>query len=83
MDTNASQWLPQTGFLRIRQILSVIPISASAWWAGVASGKYPPAIKLGARTTVWRAEDIYALIETLGQNAKLSDAPSHRAPKAD
>ncbi len=41
-----------------KEILSVIPISASAWWAGVASGKYPPAIKLGARTTVWRAEDI-------------------------
>ena len=83
MDTKTRLWIPQTGFLRIRQILSVIPISASAWWAGVASSKYPPAIKLGARTTVWRAEDIHALIESLGQTSKSSDEPSRRTTKAD
>lgn len=59
--------IPKTGFLRINQILALLPISASSWWAGVASGKYPKAIKLGARTTVWRAEDIHALIEKLGK----------------
>lgn len=67
MDTKTCLWIPHTGFLRIRQILSVIPVSPSSWWAGVASGKYPRPIKLGSRTTVWRAEDIHMLIETLGQ----------------
>ncbi|MCC6917268.1 AlpA family phage regulatory protein [Nitrosomonas sp.] len=55
--------LPDTGFVRLPQILSLIPISRSAWWAGIREGKFPQGIKLGAKTTVWRAEDIRALIE--------------------
>ena len=57
--------LPTTGFVRLPQILSVIPISKSAWWAGVKSGKYPASIKLGGRTTCWKASDIADLIERL------------------
>lgn len=55
--------LPDTGFVRLPQILALIPISRSAWWAGVREGKYPKGIKLGSKTTVWRAEDIRALIQ--------------------
>ena len=54
--------LPETGFVRLPQILSLIPISRSAWWAGIREGKFPKGIKLGTKTTVWRAEDIRALI---------------------
>ena len=54
--------LPDTGFVRLPQILSLIPISRSAWWAGIREGKFPQGIKLGSKTTVWRAEDIRALI---------------------
>ena len=54
--------LPETGFVRLPQILSLIPISRSAWWAGIREGKLPKGIKLGTKTTVWRAEDIRALI---------------------
>ena len=73
--------LPETGFLRLPQILGnsestppitpLIPVGKSAWWEGVKSGRYPKPIKLGPRTTAWRAEDIRALIEQLGnQGAK-------------
>lgn len=55
--------LPDTGFVRLPQILSLIPISRSAWWAGIREGKFPQGIKLGSKTTVWRAEDIRHLIE--------------------
>lgn len=54
--------LPETGFLRLPQVLALIPISRSAWWAGIKDGKYPKGIKLGSKTTVWRAEDIRKLI---------------------
>ncbi|WP_137719957.1 helix-turn-helix transcriptional regulator [Methylobacillus flagellatus] len=54
--------LPATGFVRLPQILEVIPIGKSTWWAGVKSGKYPAPVKLGENTTVWKAEDIHALI---------------------
>ena len=55
--------LPETGFVRLPQILSLIPISRSAWWAGIREGKFPQGIKLGSKTMVWRAEDIRHLIE--------------------
>ena len=58
--------LPETGFIRLPQVLQFIPISKSAWWAGVASGRYPAAVKLSERTTCWRAEDIRKLIESAG-----------------
>jgi prophage regulatory protein len=56
--------LPETGFLRIGEVLKFIPVGRSSWWAGVAAGRYPQSFKLGPRTTVWRVEDIRALIET-------------------
>lgn len=54
--------LPETGFVRLPQVLAIIPISRSAWWAGIREGKFPKGIKLGSKTTVWRADDIRALI---------------------
>ena len=55
--------IPSTGFLRLPQIMQLFPISRSAWWQGCRAGRYPKPIKLGPRTTVWRAEEIKAFIE--------------------
>lgn len=67
--------LPETGLVRLSQILGnkkngippIIPVSKSAWWAGVASGRFPAAIKLSERTTCWRVEDIRSLIQSAGR----------------
>ncbi|MEQ8557744.1 MAG: AlpA family phage regulatory protein [Henriciella sp.] len=59
--------LTETGFLRLKSILAPygpIPVSKSTWWAGVKDGRFPKPMKLGARVTVWRVEDIRELIET-------------------
>ena len=62
--------LPDVGYVRLRTILSVFPVSKSTWWAGVKSGRYPrPTRSLGERITAWRVEDIRALIE--------ASAPEH------
>jgi len=58
--------IPAIGFVRIKTILQFIPVSASTWWEGCKTGRFPKPIKLGRRTTVWRAEDIHALIQELG-----------------
>ena len=58
------QTLPETGYLRLNQVLAFIPVSKSTWWNGVKDGRFPKSFKLGPRTTVWRAEDIRQLIET-------------------
>lgn len=66
MDAKNRTTLPETGFVRLPQVLQLIPISKSSWWAGVASGRYPAAVKLSERTTCWRVEDIRALIQSVG-----------------
>lgn len=63
--------LPETGFLRLSQIIGdpkaeppippIIPVKKSCWWDGVKSGRFPKPVKLG-RCTMWRIEDIKALI---------------------
>jgi predicted DNA-binding transcriptional regulator AlpA len=50
--------LPEVGYLRLPQVLQLIPVCKSTWWAGVKSGRFPKSVKLGPRTTVWRVEDI-------------------------
>ena len=59
--------LPETGFLRIKDIIAPygpIPVSKSTWWAGVKSGRFPrPVRSLGDRITAWRVEDIRAWID--------------------
>jgi predicted DNA-binding transcriptional regulator AlpA len=55
--------LPQTGLLRIKQVLRFVPVSRSNWWAGVRAGRFPKPMKLSERVTVWRASDIRDLVE--------------------
>jgi predicted DNA-binding transcriptional regulator AlpA len=57
--------VPETGFLRLSQILKVIPVGKSTWWEGVKSGRYPKPCKLSERCTAWRAQDIRLLIKKL------------------
>lgn len=65
------QNLPPEGFLRINQIVGdkargiapIVPVARSTWWAGIKAGYFPAPVKLGPKTTVWRASDIRKLIE--------------------
>ena len=61
------QDLPKTGFLRLPQVLSLVPVSRSTWWAGVRERRFPQPVKLGERCTAWKAEDIADLISKLGK----------------
>lgn len=67
------QNIPETGFLRLRQIIgnskaqppipAIYPVSRSTWLAGVKSGLFPKPVKLSPRCTAWRVQDIRRLIE--------------------
>lgn len=60
--------IPETGFLRLSQVLHVIPLGKTTWWEGVKSGRFPKPVKLSPRCTAWRAEDIRALIKDLSEH---------------
>lgn len=53
---------PTTGFVRLRQILSVIPVGRSTWLNWCDSGIAPAPLKLSERITVWRVEEIDSFI---------------------
>ncbi|MER9444915.1 AlpA family transcriptional regulator [Mesorhizobium sp. M0340] len=58
------------GFIRLKAIVGpngLIPISRSSWYQRVSSGEFPSPVRLGPRTTAWRAEDIHALIDKLSR----------------
>jgi predicted DNA-binding transcriptional regulator AlpA len=59
--------VPEIGFVRLPQVLEVIPVGKSCWWAGVKSGRFPKPVKLSARCTAWKAEDIRELVKRLAE----------------
>ena len=56
--------------LRLKEVLQIIPVSKTSWWAGVKTGRYPRPVKLGPRTTCWRLSDLQRLIE---ETSEISD----------
>lgn len=56
-------YLPETGFIRLPVVLTVIPVSKSGFYQGIREGKYPPPVKMGSRTSFWRVSDIRRVIE--------------------
>ncbi len=68
VQTRALPAFPETGFVRLRQILGVIPVCPTTWWKMCREGKAPKGTKLGRNITVWKAEDIRALIAQLAEN---------------
>ena len=51
--------------LRLQNVLSLIPISRSAWYAGVKSGIYPSPVKIGPRIAAWRQSDVQKVLNQL------------------
>jgi predicted DNA-binding transcriptional regulator AlpA len=64
--TNTTACLPDTGFLRQRQVLAFVPISKSTLWRHVRARSFPSPVKLSARVTAWRAEDVRRWISEQG-----------------
>jgi prophage regulatory protein len=56
--------------LRLRQVLEIVPVSATTWWEGVKTGRFPPGAKLGPSLRVWPASVIRDLVR------QISDSPS-------
>lgn len=62
------------GFLREKQLrqLGFAPFARSTLWRRVKEGTYPSPLKLSARVTVWRYEDVMAWVAAQGGAASVS-----------
>lgn len=55
-------------FLRLPQVLEILPISKSTWWKGVQEGRFPKPVKLTERTSAWLLDDIEVLCNKLASS---------------
>ena len=53
----------KTGFLRLPEVLKLIPVGRTTFLIGVRSGRYPKSFKISDRLNAWRAQDIYEFID--------------------
>lgn len=73
--------LPAEGYVRLSDIVGdaksnpprrgVLPIGRSTFWAGIRQGKYPPPVKLGARTAVWDVSTVRRMLETISNVSEI------------
>lgn len=77
MPTTFSAWgvLPATGYVRQSQLIpdpkrpdkpALLPFSSATLWRKVQAGEFPRPVKLSARVTAWRVEDVRAWMESRG-----------------
>jgi prophage regulatory protein len=55
--------LPRIGYAREPQILRVIPWGRSTLWNKAKTGEFPKPVKLSARITAWRCEDVWRWLD--------------------
>lgn len=59
--------IPETGFMRFKQVQQVFPIGRTTLWDLVGRGLFPEPIRMSSRLVVWRAEEVRAWIAAQGQ----------------
>ncbi len=52
--------------LTLKEVLELVLVKRSTWYAGIKEGAYPKPVKIGKRKVAWRQEDIKKHIESLG-----------------
>ncbi|GAB3514216.1 helix-turn-helix transcriptional regulator [Emticicia fontis] len=58
------------GFMRLEQILKLIPVSKATWWNGCKSGRFPKSYKICPRVTAWKMSDIKNCLDSFEQTRK-------------
>jgi predicted DNA-binding transcriptional regulator AlpA len=61
--------IPEFGFLRLDDVLRIIPVSKTTWYNGIRSGRFPKGIRLSQNIVVWRVEDIKNLVKKIEEEA--------------
>ena len=57
--------LEQSGFIRLKKVLELVPVKKSTWYAGIKRGIFPAPVSLGGRAMGYRVTEIQALLEKL------------------
>ncbi len=56
---------PAVGFVRQADLVpGMVPFSPATLWRKVKAGEFPQPVKLSARVTAWRLEDVHAWMQS-------------------
>lgn len=64
----AEQKQVSLGYMRLNEVLDLLPISKSTWFRYVKSGKCPKPLKFG-NTALYKREEIEHLLLTIGEGS--------------
>jgi len=64
MTNRIKQLKEEIGFLKLSEVLDIIPVSKATWYNGIRIGIYPEPIKLNVRSSAWRVSEIKKLCES-------------------
>ena len=48
--------------LRLPEVLKIVPVSRSSWYAGIKEGIYPNSVPLGKRSVGWRKSEVQEVV---------------------
>ena len=74
------------GYMRLKQVLMLVPMCRTTWYDGIKSGLFPAPVKMG-RMSLWRKSDILELVRRIdlgfsdSQKNEAPCAPTHEASK--
>jgi len=57
--------LSNQGYLRLKNVLELVPVSRSTWYLWVQRGIAPKPIKVSLRVAAWKVQDIKKLLEDI------------------
>lgn len=58
-------FFPTVGYVRLWEVLRVVPVGKTCWYQGIKDGIYPRPVKISQRCVAWKAEDIQVLIKEI------------------
>ena len=63
--------LPQEGFIRLPQVLTLFGVQKSKIWAMVKDGTFPAPKKFGNKTSIWDVREIREVMERISREGSI------------
>ena len=58
-------------YLRLKQVLKIIPVSRSTWYRGMKAGIYPEPVRLSHRVAAWKVSEVRQCLARLNSAGSL------------
>lgn len=57
--------VPESGYIRLPEVLHILPVCKATFYKGIRSGIYPAPTKISERCSAWKIEEIRQLFSKM------------------